>query len=111
MEKPTTAREVLDLIDNFLLEGDSTETNKLWDVLSALRGPDSDDFRLKDETTIHIRRAAFPRFSSTQNRWGDNKTRAVFTSDHPYVSPRTTSSASGHFCSHIRSAAMVLGLK
>ena len=60
-----TVREVLDVIDEFLARGDS-RAGALWDVLTALRGPDDESKeQLKSSTTSHIRRAAFPLLAST----------------------------------------------
>ena len=55
-----TFRDVLNHIQSFL-ESDgilSSEKYKLWDVLSALRGPDSGTDTLKNSTTAVIRRHA-----------------------------------------------------
>lgn len=66
-----TARQMLDLLDEYfvvqhLAKGPkpsrgSVEGDKLWDVLSALRGPDSDDYNLKVVTTAPLRTMAFPK--------------------------------------------------
>ena len=55
---PRGLNEMLDMIDKFLTY--NPKASVLWDILSALRGPDSDDMELKEQTTIHIRSAAFP---------------------------------------------------
>lgn len=76
---PATARDMLDLIDRFLLARmkdpcfTKTEAAKLWDVLSALRGPDFDDgkgIELKAATTVPIRRVAFPRLTAFLTKSG-----------------------------------------
>lgn len=51
-------REMLDVIDLYLSIGHHSST--LWDVLTALRGPDSGDEGLKETTTEVIRSVAFP---------------------------------------------------
>jgi hypothetical protein len=56
---PTTALEVLDIIDTLLAQR-NRESRYLWGVLTALRGPDSADESLKVATTAGIRTAAFP---------------------------------------------------
>jgi hypothetical protein len=56
---PTTALEVLDIIDT-LLARENRESRYLWNVLTALRGPDSEDEPLKVATTAGIRTATFP---------------------------------------------------
>jgi hypothetical protein len=55
---------MLDELDTFFVTEEVADTEALWAILSALRGPDDDDCRLKDHTTIPIRRAAFPRLTA-----------------------------------------------
>jgi hypothetical protein len=68
---PDTAAGVLDVIDRLLASGfrpnaghapgsPAFESRALWDVLSALRGPDSNDVAVKARTTEVIRTRAFP---------------------------------------------------
>jgi hypothetical protein len=52
---------MLDKIDDFLITADRMESLSLWDVLTALRGPDDEDRDLKDVTTAVIRAKAFPK--------------------------------------------------
>ena len=74
--KMQTANEVLDAINNFIADRDvqTREKDRLWDVLSALRGPDFMDdeaplwYGIKLETTAKIRSCAFPALSN--NLWG-----------------------------------------
>ena len=54
-----TLREHLDLIDQWLSEP-SEHAVALWNVLTALRGPDSRNDPMKSATTAVIRAAAFP---------------------------------------------------
>lgn len=64
-QKPRTAREVLDIIDEFFTSGSFTEGHKLSAVLTALRGPDvvSNEYRsrLKLHTTCVVRSIALPK--------------------------------------------------
>lgn len=54
------AHDLLRTIDSFLAEGDGA-ARALWDVLSALRGPDQEGAELlKSQTTAVIRTAALP---------------------------------------------------
>lgn len=63
MNKPV--RDVLAEIDN-LLHKDNDDSRALWDILSALRGPDSlGDDDLKVSTTAIIRSAALPKTAKT----------------------------------------------
>ena len=56
--KPETLREALDAVSSLLI--DPVYGRDLWNVLTALRGPDSRSRRLKYATTCVIRKAAFP---------------------------------------------------
>lgn len=64
-----TAREVLDALDEWFVTAPPEETKKMWNILSALRGPDHNQvefgttagLKFKNLYTIPIRRAAFPR--------------------------------------------------
>lgn len=58
--RKVTFRQMLRQIDIFLLQRNG-DGRKLWDVLSALRGPDSQDPILKHRTTEAIRTRAFPK--------------------------------------------------
>lgn len=56
----TSALEILDGIAGWLQRADDWEDReRLWNVLSALRGPDSDNERLKADTTQWIRGVFF----------------------------------------------------
>ena len=94
-------RTVLMAIDRHLAVGDRA-ASELWDVLTALRGPDSGDEKKKGQTTIHVRATAFPatvtagRFPG-MTRIGELKSPVRDGLDH-------------HFSSHIRAAADVLGM-
>lgn len=57
-----SVRDVLDVIDNALCELPKREATHLWDILTALRGPDMPGTAVfKATTTSHIRAFAFPR--------------------------------------------------
>src|ERR1039458_1293987 len=57
--KPKTLRAALNQIQD-LLDGKSFSAD-LWDILVALRGPDSRNRKIKNATTALIRLAAFPK--------------------------------------------------
>lgn len=48
-------RVMLEMIVDFMNKADEDDSRKLWDVLTALRGPDSDALKLKDATTAVVR--------------------------------------------------------
>lgn len=59
-EKKLTFRQVLAVVDKSLANGDET-SEKVWDVLTALRGPDSSSYSAKNGAIVPIRRAALPK--------------------------------------------------
>lgn len=52
-------RETLDLIDQVLAQN-THESQMLWDILTALRGPDNHAPQVKEVLTVAVRRKAFP---------------------------------------------------
>lgn len=100
-------REVLDTIDNILAKEDAV-SHQLWDVLTALRGPDSANYDDKKNVTIPIRRAAFPITASTVfNDIADFGEENVAYKEIDV----TGAPASWHFAHHGNNAAFVLGIK
>lgn len=107
-------RKLLDQIDEFLTTAPLEEAKQLWDVLSALRGPDEPRLGgVKEACTIHIRQAAFPKFA------------AAFTAPHSLnndrycIGPTMTTDIpfytegfymGSHLRGHILYAAYALGL-
>lgn len=114
-----TAREVLDAIDQFLAQGPDHEARNLWQVLTALRGPDDGNDQAKDQITAPIRGAAFPRCLKRApqpwpNPYGitDGKPRR-FHRGWQIALPGTFALAptmSGHFDGHAINAARALDL-
>lgn len=109
--KRCTAEEMLHALDEFFAAADIYERDKLWIVLSALRGPDSDDDVIKIRYTAPIRRAIFPQAWRCMI--------GMFISENPEISfeaeqklhemsPSMHHVLSGHYFHHIRSAEMVL---
>lgn len=104
-----TMREALDAIDGFLVDDavEPVEKRRLWDVLSALRGPDSRDEALKQETTVNIRRAAFPLTAQARMPGGKyyDVTRewlgASFTDARPLRLFDFPMDVSAHFTDHV----------
>ncbi len=109
MTNRKTTREILDLIDEELLFGDR-RSRDLWDVLTALRGPDFNDvsMRIKLSTTSHIRTAAFPK--TADHRAAEVNTGAIFSTKARPFNVNAGDGASHHFHRHIVRAAHVLGL-
>ena len=107
-------RTLLMAIDRHLAVGDKA-ASELWDVLTALRGPDSDGVDEKDRTTLHVRAKAFPvtaaNTAARDNGWVWHS--AGYHSRFPGMSiGRKGFKLPGisHFGIHIRAAAEVLGL-
>ena len=97
-------RTMLDQIDTFLAVGGADST-RLWEIMTALRGPD-DWKQAGDKTyaTSVIRTAAFPKTSlnpQVNADFADPRT--------AYIQPSYTT-GSPHFASHARWAAIALGL-
>ena len=118
--KVDTAKEMLELIDEFLARhpgagatgfgaDPSSEQAKLWDVLTALRGPDHRDQewmeagKVKHQTTVKLRAAAFPKAAKALTNFvlADFESDAVFSSSAAHR-------IGSHFHNHIRLAASAL---
>lgn len=103
-KRTESVRSILNRIDRFLLKGNAASRD-LWNILSALRGPDEGYHRhSKRFTTVPVRRKAFPLLAT-----------AAMNSLH-YIPADLSQKVfrpgnhSDHFSRHIRSAAMALGL-
>lgn len=107
----TTVRKMLDAIDRFLVQPENRRngaSRQLWLILSALRGPDSSNDRIKDQITVPIRRAALPRLADDLD--AQYAVGAVLrrNDDVKYAPNRVD--ASEHFMSHAAAAFDRLGL-
>jgi len=116
-----TVREILDILDEFLAQG-TPESQRLWDVITALRGPENDPVgELKSKSVAHIRRAAFPKTAakvdesvslsppgkqSWQHFGWDAPIRAAFTAQSPF----STQGLSEHEGTHMLRACIALRL-
>lgn len=91
-----------------MLDGQSFSAD-LWDVLVALRGPDSRNRKLKNATTALIRSKAFPKQPCLE--------RSVFAlKDTPELAQRrsrlfATKRDNNHFREHIKDAFAALNLQ
>jgi hypothetical protein len=112
MEEPKTAKEMLALLDTFLSDADLTESKKLWDVMTALRGPDNKSDTFKDHYTIPVRVAAFPKLAAMNGR----ETGSIFYTFDDQHGYRPDSKDGGygspleHFVQHAHKAAFALEL-
>jgi len=102
---PRTLRAALDQIQD-MLDGRSYSAD-LWDILTALRGPDSRNRKAKNATTALIRSAAFPKRPCED--------RSIFGTDSPRLAKRRRKLFRkrrdlNHFRDHIRDAFAALGL-
>jgi hypothetical protein len=103
IDKGVTAKQILAGINEWARvrhekNPDDKQTKALWDVFSALRGPDSaDQSKLKYHTTGAIRRVALPHLAEGHG---------LLSSRSDFVMPTDYS----HFERHIRWAAEALGL-
>jgi hypothetical protein len=98
-------RRALDKIQD-MLDGKSYSA-ELWDILVALRGPDSRNRKVKNATTALIRTKAFPKRPCLE--------RSVFAiRDTAELAKRRQvllSQESNHFREHVTDAFAALGLK
>lgn len=103
-----TCEGVLEMLDRMACALDSTERSKLWDVLTALRGPDTPDVGRKSVTTAVIRAKAFPLWMAR----GTNPGADTAGDYHPGEASRNEvcTTSSGHFQAHARRAFLALGL-
>jgi len=103
---PKTLRGALDSIQK-MLDGQPYSL-ELWNVLTALRGPDSRNTRIKYATTAVIRQAAFPKKPTDAS--------SVFCSDSLLRATRRQEMFHNredlnHFREHVRDAFAALGLQ
>lgn len=120
MEKTTAF--VLDLIDRTLCGKNQQAAKELWDVLTALRGPDQPNWSwdVKDVWTVPIRAKAFPKsvakIQAAQDAYVACGGRAMMVplEDADELrklrSARPASMCGSHYAEHIRKANEVLGL-
>ena len=129
MSEPQTAKELLKVIEDFLLTAARNESWAAWAVLSALRGPDHTDVGTK-AYTIEVRRKAFPTIAAHEDaneklHWTAQRGRTVRMAcfvhgegqnwQHPPAPPLLSmcpypkdTAVMGHFAFHIREAAQAL---
>lgn len=95
---------ILNEIDEFLSTVDDGHwaNETLWSILSALRGPDdavdsSHSFNLKQVTTAHIRKIAFPKTAESYHAPAMFRTQEEFNPEAAW-----NIGLDNHFYSHIR---------
>jgi hypothetical protein len=107
MRHPNTLRDALDVLQE-MLKGKSYSAD-LWDVIVALRGPDSRNRKVKNATTTLIRTVAFPKkpclarscFATKDTAEMARRRRSLFANREDQ----------NHFREHVRDAFAALGLK
>lgn len=103
--KPTM-RSILRYIEARIPSMTVDEVQKLWAVLTALRGPDQSSWGLKRETTARIRSVAVPRLAEKCGRAQRNGDGRPIPFDILLLHNRGNS----HFIRHIELAAEALGI-
>jgi hypothetical protein len=103
--KPKNLRQALNQISDML--SDRRYSEDLWSILTALRGPDSRNKKLKYATTAVIRQAAFPKKPSALL--------SVYSTDSEKLAKRrvelfTNRADFNHFREHVQDAFNALGL-
>jgi hypothetical protein len=106
--KPKTVMGALKAIDKIVMGLSNLKRRKLWDVLSALRGPDNAAPGVKTSTTALIRYRAFPEWCSESTFPAmasslDNIVRLKYR--------RSKLQRCTHFSDHARKAFLALGLE
>ena len=106
MKTPKTLRGALQQIERMLDK--QPYSADLWDILSAVRGPDSRKWGIKDATTTIIRSEAFPKHPCEERSFygWDNK-RKVTVRKRLFKNKED----SYHFRMHVEEAFNALGLK
>jgi hypothetical protein len=102
-------RRVLNDLDQMFAK--ATTSRDLWDILSALRGPDNDDVVLKNDTTAFIRTWAFPRTAMSMDCPAIFRGVDYLTEKQMQALAYPSEYGLGendHFLGHIRNAARVL---
>lgn len=113
---PKTAKEVLAVIDKFFLtNGKCPQSQKLWDVLCALRGPDQEEFTIKSHSTSFIRQAALPSayrlFSTKTSLQTENDKCEIVDPDGARAKELQSANFDAqHFYKHIQDACSALDL-
>lgn len=102
-----TMKGMLRQLDRFFADNTvvTEEHHKLWDVLTALRGPDSCNMNTKEATTAVIRHAVFPQ--------GRSNIPANIGMDDTWAAERRAKMKNNgsHFWDHAWHAFNALGLK
>jgi hypothetical protein len=102
---PKTLRAALDEIERMLTN--QPYSADLWDVLSAIRGPDSRNRKLKHATTTIIRSAAFPkRPCEERSFYGEDSAKRAEIRKRLFHSREDFN----HFRQHVKAAFDALGL-
>lgn len=102
---PKTLRGALNCIQQLLTK--QPYSGDLWDVLSAIRGPDSRDRKIKHATTTIIRSAAFPkRPCEERSFYGEDSAKRAEIRKWLFKSKGDQN----HFRQHVEAAFASLGL-
>jgi hypothetical protein len=116
MKELQTARQVLDVLDEFISRPGNEEfvqeKRDLWAVLTALRGPDKEyeAVQLKDSATAVVRAHAFPRCAALDAYYiGIGIGFDSFDRAHARITAENTG-IHHHFARHIRDAFRALKL-
>jgi len=109
LKKVFTAKDFLFTLDTFFAEPEKTvpeeEKRKVWDILTALRGPDDDNhYLLKWATTAIIRARVFVRGRKRVGKW------ATINSEKMVID-LTRFTPQPHFHYHVLQAAKALGIE
>lgn len=107
----TKVREALDVVEEVLLEEStkgsgvpSKNATDLWNLLTALRGPDMHDFALKEDTTAKLRTIMFPRLARATSYLADFNggqiPKQIFDMDRDELTSHYSATFGSHFHTH-----------
>lgn len=112
--RPTSCREALGLLSEWLAPGNphmsETERSHLWNVLTALRGPDSGNIEEKVATTSVIRAEALGEYTGAYYGTTAQDTPNSVNIRKQMQDCGRVSYARDHFVHHAASAFIALGL-
>lgn len=104
----STATDALKVIRKVMQTYYTGEARKLWDILTALRGPDNQDIELKLATTAVIRHAVYGYVNHGGTAAPDNSIRCAYRAK---LDEAGYTKDTDHFINHAKDAFKHLNLK
>src|SRR6478752_1244455 len=105
-----TVRDALDTLDTAMADMRHDDLQAIWDVLTALRGPDNSDPDAKGISTEYVRRDAFPKAAEAITFMGAFVAAEGRTPSNFSFTTLRRMAGSAHFAQHVISAMLRLGI-